>query len=283
MWNNFKTVVLLTALTLLLVVAGRALGGEQGMIIALALAVLMNFGGYWFSDKIVLAMSGARPADPVRQARLFRIVERLTQRANLPMPKVYIIPADQPNAFATGRSPHHAAVAVTEGLLMLLEEDEIEGVLGHELAHIQNRDMLIATIAATLAGAIMVLANMARWAALFGGFGGDDDEGVHPLVWLLLLIVAPLAALLIQLSISRSREYLADEKGARLCGRPFSLANALRKLEMAAQRMPLPVSPATAHLYIVNPLRGESLAALFSTHPPIAERIRRLEALALNL
>jgi heat shock protein HtpX len=242
----------------------------------------MNFGSYWFSDKIVLAMYHAQPIDEQQAPGLFRIVRELAAEAQIPMPRIYMLPEETPNAFATGRNPQNAAVAVTEGLWRLLSPDEIRGVLAHEISHVKNRDILVSTIAATLAGVVMMLANMARWGAIFGGFGGRDDEegGGGILTLIVTAVLAPIAAMLIQLAISRSREYLADETGAQLSHRPESLARALEKLDMASQRIPMEnAQPATAHMFIVNPLTGRSLANLFSTHPPTAERIRRLRAM----
>jgi heat shock protein HtpX len=283
MSNTFKTAVLLGLLTGLFVLIGGYFGGRQGMIIALLFAGVMNFGSYWFSDKIVLRLYRAQEVQETEAPDLFRIVRGLAQRAGIPMPKVYIVPNEAPNAFATGRSPQHAAVAVTDGILRLLSPEELEGVLAHELAHIQHRDTLISTIAATLAGVIMMLASMARWAALFGGIGGRDDEnrGGGALGFIFMAILAPIAATLIQLAISRSREYLADDGSARLTRNPARLANALEKLEYAAERIPMDANPATSHLFIVNPLRGRSLLSLFSTHPPIEERIARLRAMRI--
>ena len=283
MSNTFKTAALLGLLTGLFVLIGGYFGGRQGMIIALLFAGVMNFGSYWFSDKIVLRLYRAQEVRETEAPDLFRIVRGLAQRAGIPMPKVYIVPNEAPNAFATGRSPQHAAVAVTNGILRLLSPEELEGVLAHELAHIQHRDTLISTIAATLAGVIVMLANMARWAALFGGIGGRDDEdrGGGALGFIFMAILAPIAATLIQLAISRSREYLADDGSARLTRSPGRLANALEKLEYAAERIPMNANPATSHLFIVNPLRGRSLFSLFSTHPPIEERIARLRAMRI--
>ena len=282
MGNLFKTAVLLAALTSLVVLIGQAIGGQQGMLIAFILAVAMNFGSYWFSDRIVLAMYRAQPIEEAQAPDLYRIVRRLTTRASIPMPRVYLIPGDTPNAFATGRSPQHAAVAVTEGIMRMLDDEELEGVLAHELSHVKNRDTLTMTIAATLAGVITYLAHMAQWAAIFGGGRRDDEEGSGGGVFgaLLMAILAPIAAMLIQLAISRAREFQADASGAQLAGRPWGLAKALEKLEMASRMAPMDATPATAHLFIVNPLRGEGLATLFSTHPPIQERIARLRAMA---
>jgi len=282
MGNLFKTAVLLAALTSLVVLIGQAIGGQQGMVIAFILAVAMNFGSYWFSDRIVLAMYRAQPIEEAQAPDLYRIVRRLTTRAGIPMPRVYLIPGDTPNAFATGRSPQHAAVAVTEGIMRMLDDEELEGVLAHELSHVKNRDTLTMTIAATLAGVITYLAHMAQWAAIFGGGRRDDEEGSGGGIFgaLLMAILAPIAAMLIQLAISRAREFQADASGAQLAGRPWGLAKALEKLEMASRMAPMDATPATAHLFIVNPLRGEGLASLFSTHPPIQERIARLRAMA---
>jgi heat shock protein HtpX len=278
--NTLKVGVLLVALTALFIFVGDALGGRSGAMIAFALALVMNFVSYWFSDKIVLGMYGARPLSPEDAPELFRMTEKLAQRAGIPMPRLYVVNDPQPNAFATGRNPAHGAVAVTTGLLNLLHYDEVEGVIAHEIAHIKHRDTLTMTVVATIAGAVMLLADMARWAMIFGGARSDDREGSNPLVYLLVMIVAPIAAMLIQLAISRAREYEADATGARLAGSPDGLANALLKLEQAARRMPMMhASPSTAHLFIVNPLRGigGTLMSLFMTHPPIEERVRRLQ------
>ena len=279
--NGMKTAVMLAALTVLFLIIGQLLGGQQGMIIAFAFALIMNFVSYWFSDKIVLRMYGAKEVSESEAPSLVQLVRLNAQRAGLPMPKVYIIPSGSPNAFATGRNPQHAAVAVTEGILDLLTQDELEGVLAHELAHVKNRDILTSTIAATIAGAIAMIAHMAQWGAMFGGYGNRDDRnGGGGLIGILVMaIVAPLAAMLIQMAISRSREYAADATGARTCGRPQSLANALRKLHTGTQRRPMEANPATAHMFIMNPLSGQSFASLFSTHPPVEERIARLEQL----
>jgi heat shock protein HtpX len=282
MGNRVKTALLLAALTVLFVLLGRAIGGTGGMVVAFVVATVMNVGAYWFSDRIVLAMTGARPIAPNEAPELSQMVERLCARARLPMPALYVIADPTPNAFATGRDPAHSAVAVNAGLLEMLGREEVEGVIAHELSHIRNRDTLISTVAATIAGAITMLAHLAQFAAFFGGGSSDDrDEGgANPLVLLLMAILAPIAAMIMQLAISRSREYLADRTGAEISGRPLGLASALRKLEMAAGRRPTAVVPATAPLYIVNPLRGQSFATLFSTHPPTEERIARLEAMA---
>lgn len=273
--NTLRTVLLMTVLTLLLVFAGGLVGGQNGALMALIMAGVMNLGSYWFSDKIVIAMYRGKP---VESGPLYDVVAELCQRNNLPMPRVYILPQNTPNAFATGRNPRHAAVAATEGILRILTREELMGVMAHEMSHVGNRDILIGSIAATLAGAIAFLSHMARFAALFGGRGSRDDR--NPLGLILVMIFAPLAAMLVQMAISRSREYAADQGGARLCGNPFYLANALRKLEMANQRFPMEkVNEATAHMFIVNPLGGSNLRALFSTHPPVEERIRRLESM----
>ncbi len=284
MMNRFKTTLLLTLLTMLLVFMGGAIGGQGGMIIAFGMAAVMNFGSYWFSDKIVLKMYNAQEITREVHPSFYGMVERLAGRAGLPMPKVYIIPDDSPNAFATGRNPEHAAVAATEGILRILTPDELEGVMAHELAHVKNRDILISTIAATFAGAISMIGNMLQWGAMFGAGRGDDEEGggVGGLIGsLVMAIVAPIAAMLIQMAVSRSREYLADASGAEICGRPLALAGALRKLHNASQAIPLhDARPATAHMFIVNPLTGGGMMSLFSTHPPMEERIARLESLA---
>ncbi len=277
-----RTTILLGALTGLIMMMGQWLGGTQGMTIAFVIAVVMNFGSYWFSDKIVLAAYGAKQVSEAEAPMLYRIVHNLALKARMPMPKVYIIPQDSPNAFATGRNPQHAAVAVTEGITRLMNERELTGVLAHELGHVRNRDILISTIAATLAGVIIHVANMAQWAAMFGGFRRDDDrEGGGGVLGLILMaVLAPLAATVIQMAISRTREYAADDSGAQLCGDPMALASALRKLGMASERIPMDASPQTAHMFIVNPLSGASFARLFSTHPPLEERIERLERMA---
>ena len=280
--NYFKTTVLLIALTLLLVWVGSMFGGQQGAVYAFIFAMGMNFFSYWFSDKIVLKMYGAREVSEDESPTYYRIVKELTANAGLPMPRTYIIPTNAMNAFATGRNPRHAAVAVTEGMVNSLSREEIKGVLGHELSHIRNRDILISTIVATIAGAVMMLANMARWAALFGGYGGRDEENNRGggFAMLFLAILAPLAALLIQMAVSRSREYAADKGGALLTKNPIGLANALEKLQQASMARPLDAGMSTAHLFIVNPLSGRSFATIFSTHPPIEERIKRLRAMA---
>jgi len=280
--NNIKTLFLLVTLTLILVWAGAAIGGKQGMTIALIFALGLNFFAYWFSDKIVLRMYGAREVSEAEAPDLYGMVRRLAQKAELPMPKVYIMEEDQPNAFATGRNPKHAAVAVTTGIMRILSRDELQGVIGHELAHVKHRDILISTIAATIAGAISYLSQMAQWAMIFGGRGGNDEEGGgNPIAALVMMIVGPIAALIVQMAISRSREYAADEGGARIAGNPRYLAGALRKLHMASQKIPMDANPATSHMFIVNPLSGGGILKLFSTHPPIEERIARLESMSL--
>jgi heat shock protein HtpX len=286
--NGFRTTILLAALTALVVWIGQMVGGPNGAVLALVMAGAMNFFSYWFSDKIVLKMYGAQEITANDDPELYGIVRDLTVRAGLPMPKVYIIPEETPNAFATGRNPEHAAVAVTQGIRRILNKRELSGVLGHELSHVKHRDILISSIAATLAGAISYLAYMAQWAAIFGGGSRDREEGGSNIFSLLfMMIVAPMAAMLIQMAVSRSREYMADEGGAKVSGDPLALASALRKLEMGAQNIPLQVSDATAnstaHMFIVNPLTVGGLAKLFSTHPPMEERIARLEAMAKDL
>jgi heat shock protein HtpX len=279
--NNIKTLLLLVTLTLVLVWAGGAIGGRQGMTIALIFAFGMNFFAYWFSDKIVLRMYSAREVTESEAPELYSIVRRLAQRAEIPMPKVYMIDEEQPNAFATGRNPQHAAVAVTKGIMRLLSAEELMGVIGHELAHVKHRDILISTVAAAIAGAISYLAQMAQWAMIFGGHRGDDDDGGSPVAALVMMIVGPIAAMIIQMAISRSREYVADEGGARIAGNPRYLSSALRKLQTASQKIPMNANPSTSHLFIVNPLSGGGILKLFSTHPPIEERISRLESMSL--
>jgi heat shock protein HtpX len=282
MSSIFKTTILLGALTGLLMVIGAMAGGRHGVQIALIFAVATNFFSYWFSDKMVLAAYRAKPIDATAAPELFSIVQELAQQAHIPMPRLYLIDSDTPNAFATGRSPNHAAVAVTRGILRICSRDELKGVLAHELSHVLNRDILTSSIAATLAGAIMMIGTMVRWGAIFGGLGGrgDDDDRGGLAGLIVAAVLAPFAATLIQLAISRTREYQADASGARLSHNPLYLANALRKLESANERMPLDAGPATAHLFIVNPLSAQGLSRLFSTHPPIEERIRRLENMA---
>lgn len=279
MGNHVRTTVLMALLTVMILLIGQWIGGRQGMVIALLVAAGMNFFSYWFSDKIVLRMYNAREVGPQDGPELYGMVQELCRRANLPLPKVYVIPQEAPNAFATGRNPEHAAVAVTEGLLKRMNREEAMGVLAHELAHVKNRDILIGSIAATMAGAIMMLADMARWSAIFGGGRRDPEEGGGGgggLGLILMSIIAPLAAMLIQMAISRSREYLADATGAGFAGTPEGLARALEKLGAYSKRLPMDASPATAHMFIVNPLSGRSLMSLFSTHPPLEERIARL-------
>jgi len=279
--NTTKTIVLMVGLTVLLVFLGGAFGGRQGMIYAFIFALVMNMFSYWFSDKIVLRMYNAREATEAEAPMLWAVTHDLAMKMNMPMPKVYVIPSDAPNAFATGRNPKHAAVAATEGILRLLTREELEGVMAHELGHVRNRDILIGTIAATIAGAISMMAHMAQWAMIFGGFGGrrDDEDlgGGSMIAGLLMIILAPIAAGLIQMAISRSREYEADATGARICGNPLWLATALKKLHAGSQRVPLNANPVTAHMFIVNPLRGGGMVNLFSTHPPIEDRIARRE------
>ena len=276
--NRMKTYLLLAALTSLLLFAGQAMGGRSGMMLALVFAVVMNVGSYWFSDTIVLRMHNAQEIGPADSPEIYSMVQRLVQKAQIPMPKLYIIPDDSPNAFATGRSPAKGAVAMTEGILRVLNMEELEGVIAHELAHIAHRDTLIMTVSATIAGALSSLGNMAMWGAMMGGGRSHDDEdGGHPAAMLVSAIVAPFAAMLIQMAISRSREYMADESAAQYSGKPYALANALRKIEAWSHRIPMESgSPATAHMYISNPFSG-GLASLFSTHPPTAERVARLE------
>lgn len=278
MTNRIKTTLLLTLLTVALILTGNFIAGPKGMYIFFIIALALNLGSYWFSDKIILKMYRATPLpphDPVVES-----VRRLAQRAKLPMPKVYEIPSDSPNAFATGRNPENSAIAVTGGIRQILSQEELEGVLAHELAHIKNRDTLISCIAAALAGAIMMLASFARWGAIFG-FGGNRENGVGPLQLLVASLVAPIAAMIIQMGISRSREYLADATGAKIAGTPFGLSNALRKLEAVSKRRPMPSSPSTAHLFIINPLSGRRMMKLFSTHPPMEERIQRLNSMRI--
>lgn len=281
MGNTLKTGLLLAVLTAIFLLIGDAVGGQNGMVMAFGLAVLMNFGAYWFSDKIVLRMYGAREVTEADAPQLHGVVRRLSLAAGLPMPKVYIIPTDSPNAFATGRNPQHAAVAVTEGVLRLLSPDELEGVLAHEIAHVRNRDILVGTIAATLAGAVMMIARFAQFAAIFGGGGRDrdDDGGGGILGTLFLAIVAPIGAMLVQMAVSRSREFLADETGAKVCGKPMSLARALEKISGVGKEVPMAATPATAHMFIVSPLTGGGVLSLFSTHPPVEKRVERLRAM----
>jgi len=282
MSNSIKSVLLLAALTGLLVVMGRVIGGNAGMIFAFGLAVVMNFGSYWFSDQIALKMAGAREASPEEAPELHSIVDELAYRAGLPKPRVAIVESMSPNAFATGRDANHAVVAATTGILRILNRDELIAVLGHELGHVRNHDILISSIAATIAGAITMVAHMLQFAAFFGGVGrsSDDGEGVNPIGALAMIILAPIAALLIQMAISRSREYGADTTGAQIVGDPLALASALAKLEAGSQRIPLDVNPAASHLFIVNPLNVHFIGSLFSPHPPIQDRIRRLRQMA---
>jgi heat shock protein HtpX len=278
MGNALKTALLLGLLTAFMILVGDWLGGQRGMLMALAFAAVMNFVSYFFSDKIALMTYRAQPVTREELPRVYEVVERITQRQGLPMPRIYVIPTESPNAFATGRNPKHASVAVTHGILGLLDDEELEGVLAHELGHVRNRDILISSIAATLAGAITILARMAYWGALFGGFGGRDREerGGGGIGALFMLILAPFAAMLIQLAVSRSREYSADETGAHFTGNPYALARALQKLDAYSKRVPMVASPSSAHLFIVQPLVGMDFASLFSTHPPIRKRIERL-------
>jgi heat shock protein HtpX len=286
--NTLKTGLLMVALFALLMGLGTLFGGKQGLIIGFGLALATNFFAYWFSDKMALSMSGAQEIDESQAPDLFRMIARLAQSAGLPMPRVYIIPSEQPNAFATGRDPNHSAVAVTQGILQLLSPEELEGVLAHELAHVTHRDILISSIAATIAGAIGFIAQMAQFNAMFGGYRGDNEEGRggNPLLLLVGAMVAAVAGTIIQLAISRTREFAADRGGAEICGNPLALASALQRIEYAAERMPMNVNPAAAHMYIINPLGGDalqSIAALFRTHPPTEERIARLQAMASEM
>jgi len=278
MGNMVKTGLLLALLTAIFLLVGEAAGGRNGMVLAFGFAVLMNAGAYWFSDRIVLRMYGAQEVSEADAPELHGMVRRLATAARLPMPKVYLIPSDSPNAFATGRNPAHAAVAVTRGITRILGREELEGVLAHEMAHVKNRDILIGTVAATLAGAVMMLARFAQFAAIFGG-GDRDREGGGGFGLLTMAILAPIGAILVQMAVSRSREYLADEKGARFCGNPEALASALEKISYASKRVPLEASPATAHMFILSPLSGGGLRSLFSTHPPVEKRIERLRAI----
>lgn len=273
--NTFRTALLLTAMTLLFVFVGAALGGQSGMKIAFIMALVMNFFSYFYSDKLVLRMYNAREVNESEAPWLYQTVRDLAYRAQMPMPKVYIIPTGQPNAFATGRNPSHAAVAVTDGIMRVLNREELTGVLAHEMAHVKNRDILIGTMAATIAGAISMVANMAQWGLMFGG-GRNDDRGPHPIVAIVMMLVAPIAAMLIQMAISRSREYLADQTGAELTHNPESLAQALIKIHNAAEVIPMNAEPATAHMFIISPLAGGDFASLFSTHPPVQKRVEAL-------
>jgi len=280
MANAPKTALLLGLLTGLFIAIGGFLGGQSGMVTAFVLALIMNFVSYWFSDKIVLKMYGAQPLAESDAPVVHRIVRNIATKARIPMPRLYLLPSPTPNAFATGRNPQNAAVAVTEGILRIMDEEELEGVLAHELSHVLNRDVLISTIAATLAGAVMMLANMARWGAMFGGARDDEEgHGMNPIALIVTIVLAPIAAMLIQMAVSRAREYEADASSARLTRRPLRLASALAKLHQASQIAPMDANPATAHLFIVNPLTGRSLLNLFATHPPIEDRIARLRAM----
>lgn len=277
MGNQIRTTILLAVMTALILWIGLLFGGQQGMIIALFLAAGMNFFSYWYSDKIVLKMYRAQAITPQQAPEIYEMVQELSRRAGLPMPKVFVIPQQAPNAFATGRNPEHAVVAVTEGLINIMDREEVMGVLAHEMAHVKNRDILIGSIAATMAGAIMILANMARWFAIFGGGSRDDNEGGGGIIGLIAMsILAPFAAIIIQMAISRSREYLADATGAGFAGHPEGLARALEKLGQYSKRLPMNANPSTAHMFIVNPLSGRSMMSLFSTHPPLEQRIARL-------
>lgn len=274
--NGLRTWLLMGVLTVLLVFAGKAIGGNAGMAVMLIISMVMNFSGYWWSDKIAIKMTRSRPLNEREAPYMFSIVKNLAKQAGLPMPRLYVTPSSQPNAFATGRNPQHAVVAVTEGIMKLLSEEEIEGVLAHELAHVKNHDILVGSVAAMMAGTISMIANIAQWGLIFG-FGGDDEDSPLGIVGLMVtIIVMPLAALLVQMAISRSREFKADSAGANIAGRPNGLADALLKLERGSQAIPMDVNPAAAHMFIVNPLSGRSLAGLFSTHPPINERVARL-------
>jgi heat shock protein HtpX len=277
MFNWFKTMMLFVALAAVLMLVGGAVAGRQGLVIALVISLIINFGSYWFSDKIVLASYGAQPLSEAEAPRAHAVLAELSQAAGIPKPPLYHTPESSPNAFATGRDPNHAVVCVTDGLLELLDEKELKGVLGHELAHVKHRDILIGTVAASIASTIMFVASMARWGLMFSGYGGDRDRGgTNPLALLVAAIVAPLAALLIQMAISRSQEYGADEGGAQFAGNPYGLADALRKLETVSARIPLKASPSTAHMFIVKPFTGGGIFSLFATHPPIEKRIARL-------
>lgn len=279
--NQIKTLIFMSVLTALVVLAGSAFG-RSGMILAFGMAVLMNGASYWYSDKIVIKMTRSRAIERSESPELYDMVSNLAKAADIPMPKLYITPSPQPNAFATGRNPSHAAVAVTEGLLRMLSREELEGVIAHELAHIKNRDILIGTLAAVMAGVITMLANWAQWALMFGGLSGDDEDEGGGLAALPMIIIAPLAAMLVQMAISRSREYLADATGAHIAGNNRGLAHALLKLEQGARMMPMEVSPAASHMFIVNPLSARRLINLFSTHPPISERVKRLANLSVK-
>ncbi|HBQ85560.1 MAG TPA: protease HtpX [Syntrophomonas sp.] len=281
--NTLKTGLLMAGLSVLLVMAGSAIGGQQGAVIFFVISLGMNFFSYYYSDKMVIRMTGAQPVSEHEAPELYSIIRKLSANAGIPVPKLYVTPTEQPNAFATGRSPQHAAVAVTRGLLRVLDHNEVEGVIAHELAHIKNRDILIGTIAASMAGAISMIANIAQWGMIFGGFRGDDDEGGSSLLGsLLVMLVAPIAAMLIQMAVSRSREYMADATGARLAGQTAGLSNALLKLERASLQLPMEVNPAVSHMFIVQPLTASSISRLFSTHPATADRVEKLRALKVN-
>lgn len=275
--NNVKVGLLMGLLSVLLVMLGSLVGGRSGAVLFFAISLAMNFFSYYYSDKMVIKMTGAQALEPADAPQLHAMVRALSDKAGIPMPRLYVMPSSQPNAFATGRNPEHAAIAVTQGLVQLMNEGELTGVLAHEMAHIKNRDILIGTIAASFAGAISMIANVAQWGAIFGGFSGDDDEGAGLVGTLLLAIVAPIAAMIVQMAISRSREYQADRTGAQLAGNSYGLASALQKLSLAAERIPMHVAPSASHMFIMNPLSGGSVARLFSTHPPIEERIARLQ------
>ena len=281
--NTLKTGLLMAGLSVLLVMTGSAIGGQQGAVIFFVISLGMNFFSYYYSDKMVIRMTGAQPVSEHEAPELYSIIRKLSANAGIPVPKLYVTPTEQPNAFATGRSPQHAAVAVTRGLLRVLDHNEVEGVIAHELAHIKNRDILIGTIAASMAGAISMIANIAQWGMIFGGFRGDDDEGGSSLLGsLLVMLVAPIAAMLIQMAVSRSREYMADATGARLAGQTAGLSNALLKLERASLQLPMEVNPAVSHMFIVQPLTASSISRLFSTHPATADRVEKLRALKVN-
>lgn len=280
--NQFKTALLMGLLTAIVIVFGKALGGQTGMITAFVFALLMNGASYWFSDKIVIKMTGSRPLSREESPEVYEIVEKLTQNAGMPMPKIYITPSPQPNAFATGRNPQNSAIALSEGIMQLLNREELEGVIAHELSHIKNRDILISSVAAVMAGVITTLADWAQWALMFGGFSNNDEEEGSGLAALPLIILGPIAAMLVQMAVSRSREYLADQTGANIAGNSAGLANALLKLERGATVIPAEVNPATSHMYIVNPLTGRRIINLFSTHPPIEERVRRLRSINIK-
>lgn len=276
--NQIKTLLLMSVLTILVVLIGRGIGGQSGMMMALIFALIMNGGSYWFSDKIALSMTGAQPLSKHDNIEIYTMVEKLTANAGIPMPRLYITPSAQPNAFATGRNPKHSAVAVTQGILNILNREELEGVIAHELAHIKNRDVLISTIAAVMAGVITTMANWAQWALMFGIGNSDEEEGSGFLASLPLIILGPIAAMLVQMAVSRSREYLADSTGAKIAGHSRGLANALLKLDHASRGIPMDVNPAASHMFIVNPLSAQRLMNLFSTHPTIEDRVRRLQA-----